>query len=364
MGSLGSVFTYKNHPNSNFTFEDELFLGPVYKRLLISKLCEQPASHSRSKRTPCVPTTGPEPIEASLDQARDRQAHYEDDALALELRQQGLFSRSCHEDYLEFMERPRPRRMQRRHLPLASVLCQQDRSSQDQERINQFFLDAGFRRDLGDIAKALDDGADINARSRTWTALEICIMHWTYSIAAPPDVPCKNTTCAEFLLLYKETQVPYLFPGSLGRLSILHFCMHVGATAELMQPLFDVEGKLDALQQLDKSGHSVLHTAVLSSDSGLFALKQLKQLLGDVVVQPEDVVDKRGVNARKFALSRGAFEHVAILEELAGREPGNINELKLVEGLHTENLPPTSPINSALPGTKDDTSSTSSREAS
>ena len=290
--SLASVVSYRNLTNRTFSFEEDLFLGPVYRRLLISRLCEDPAGQSRLRSTSTV--SG----DATQTHDQGEATCHNDDVLAIELRQQGIFSRSCYEDYCEFMGLHRPRKMTRRHLPLASVLCQHEHRDNEQKDIDDRFFEAIRCRRLRDIANALDEGADINIRRDGKTALELCVESWAVSKAETPSKPSEDTTVAEFLMLYKETHIPYSFGR---RLTILHLCMHIGANAEFMRPFFDVEAKTDALGSLDIFGRSVLHTAVLCSSTGLYAILQLKRLFGDVVVQPNYIYDLQGVSALDFA---------------------------------------------------------------
>jgi len=338
-------------------FEEQLFSGPVYRRLLITKLCEQPVSLQGARHDLRASTRQGD---ARIEEVRD-QATHDDNTLALELRQQGIFSRSYHEDYLEFMACHRPRKLERRHMPLAAILCQEARDHDEQVRIDNEFCQAVEEGDLSRVADALDQGADINCRRNNVTALQYCISSWVTDRGAAPDLPSSDTTIAEFLMLYKETQIPYYFqPG----VSILHICMHVGATAKFMRPFFEVEGTMNALKQHDKFGRPVLHCAVLSSTAGLYCLRQLRQLFGDGTIQTNDIRDKNGHNVHQFAILEKAADHIAILDKLGNNqgprflaagigtapfretshEGYNVSQLSMITGLYLKDEDSTSTL--------------------
>jgi hypothetical protein len=98
--SIASVVSYRNRQDKTFTFEDELFLGPVYKRLLIGRLCENPVGRVPSKSTAVIPSAQTIVQDASGRRDQGNTTLHDDDTLALELRQQGIFSRSCQEEIL------------------------------------------------------------------------------------------------------------------------------------------------------------------------------------------------------------------------------------------------------------------------
>lgn len=311
LGSMMSMISQRCGISGNLSFEDELFSGPVYRRLLITKLCEQPMSYSGAKHD----------LRASRRQAEDPrgllsdQSTHDDNTLALELRQQGIFSRSYHEDYLEFMACHRPRKLERRHMPLAAILCQEAMDQDDQTHIDDEFCKAVIDRDLSLVADALDQGADINCRRSGKTALEFCM--WEWGRTQSYSLPSEETTVAEFLMLYKETQIPYHFRG---KVSILHLCMHLGATAKFMRPIFEVEGVTEALKQCDTLGVPVLHSAVLSSSTGLFGLQQIRLLFGNGGIPTKDIRDRNGHNVHEFAILEKAFDHVTILNKIGNNK--------------------------------------------
>lgn len=315
IGSMVSIISQRCGIGGSFSgdFEEQLFSGPVYRRLLITKLCEQPVSLQAARHDLRIST---QHGDARIEMVQDPATH-DDNTLALELRQQGIFSRSYHEDYLEFMARHRPRKMERRHMPLAAILCQETRDHNEQTHIDKEFYKAVEEGDLSRVADALDQGADINCRPIVITALQHCIYEWLADKGGTPDLPSPHTTIAEFLMLYKETQIPYYFHSGV---SILHICMHVGATAKFMRPFFEVEGTTNALKQHDKYGRSVLHSAVLSSTAGLYCLQQLRQLFGDGTLQTNDIRDKAGRNVHQFAILEKAVDHIAILDKLGNNQ--------------------------------------------
>lgn len=313
LGSMMSMVSQRCGISGSFSFEDELFSGPVYRRLLITKLCEQPRSYSGSKHD----------LRSSQRQAEDpsgplpNQSDHDDNTLALDLRQQGIFSRSYHEDYLEFVARHRPRKLERRHMPLAAILCQEGLDPDEQMHIDNEYCRAVIDGDLSRVADALDQGADINCRRSGTTPLEFCIFKWGKERSYAPDLPSEETTIAEFLMLYKETHIPYQFRGEV---SILHVCMHIGATAKFMRPIFEVEDITKALKQCDKRGRPVLHSAVLSEAAGLYGLQQIRRIFGDGTLQTRDIRDRNGHNVHEFAILEKAFDHVTILNKLGNNK--------------------------------------------
>jgi hypothetical protein len=152
IGSMVSILSQRCGISGSFSFEDELFSGPVYRRLLITKLCEQPVSYSGANHDLRISTRQGDEGRGLL---QDQSAH-DDSTLALELRQQGIFSRSYHEDYLEFMACHRPRKLERRHMPLAAILCQEARDQEEQTSIDNEYCKAVVQGDLSRVADALD----------------------------------------------------------------------------------------------------------------------------------------------------------------------------------------------------------------
>lgn len=112
-----------------------------------------------------------------------------------------IFSRSCTEDLLEFLEQHRPRKLSRRHLPLAVANRQKGLDPEEQEVLNRNFLKAVQRRKLEQIARALDQGANVNAELEGTTALQLCISEWYNERAKQPELPHESTTIAGIFAL-------------------------------------------------------------------------------------------------------------------------------------------------------------------
>ena len=288
----------------------------MYKRLLIAKLTERPFTHTRSK-------SSPDPVAPGLylqpSQETQPPSLIPDD-IALELRRQGVFSRSCCEDHCEFLDRHRPRRMKQRHLPLISILRQQDYDKNEQHTMNLSFFEAVRRHDLSAIAKALDDGADINFPAHEGqTALEYCVCKWAFASDDVLDVRAPNqcTTTAEFLLLYKEVYVQYKFGKTC---SILHLCMYMGATAEFMEPFLNVQNADIALNLQDRLGRTPLHYAAMCPVTGAYSMSQVQKLLANSPPDLRSFRDISNEDAESFADSIPAHQSVRASRLLARKE--------------------------------------------
>jgi len=198
----------------------------VYKRLLVAKLCENVKKHARSKELSGSVSFSPETSGHLVSNNSD--AHEQEvtetvlEEYATTMWEQRVFSRSCIEDVLEFLKTHRPRKLPRRHLPLAVATRRQDLNPDEQDSLDSVLFKAVQRRVPEQVARALDDGANINAKLDGSTALQVCILDWYKERAKQPELPHVSTTIAEYLLLYHETQITYNFREVCN---ILHLCM-------------------------------------------------------------------------------------------------------------------------------------------
>jgi hypothetical protein len=303
-----------DNASKSFAFDNELFLGPVYKRLLLAKLCESENKENGSK--PAGSTRRSNPGTSGNQCTNDCETRDNDametvlEGYATTMWEHRIFSRSCTEDLLEFLERHRPRKLSRRHLPLAVANRQKGLDPEEQEALNRDFLDAVQRRELEQVARALDQGAEANAELDGTTDLQLCISTWYHERAEQPDLPHESTTIAEFLLLYQETRIPYNFAGICN---ILHFCMHIGGNALLHQVIPSVGGLLEQ----DIFQRSPLQTAVLCGDISIGCIKALCTIFPDNQLDPYRTVMKTAREASEFARSKGAMDHADQFQKLA-----------------------------------------------
>ena len=307
------------YPSTNFSFENLLFEGPVYRRLLIAKLTETPTALLRSVSAPEVTPLNQQ--SQALEEAPALSTMAED--LALQLRQEDAFSSSCVTDYTAFCARPRPRAMPRRHLPLCSILHQQEATQEEQHGLNISFFEAVKSFDLEKVATALDKGADINFRQSGKSALDYCVDQWMNS-ATPKFENWPPTTVAEFLLLYEETLVPYRFESGC---TILHLFMHVGASAGSMQPFLSIGNAYVSLGEQDRHGCTPLHHAARCPVTGAYSIVQLSTALGSAVLNISRFKDGNGRDPLESIRAGGAWstsvlkQNAAALCHLTGGSP-------------------------------------------
>jgi hypothetical protein len=297
-----------------FAFDNELFLGPVYKRLLVAKLCENDKSHTRSKELSGRMSFSPETSGPNNSDAHEQEMlETVLEEYATTMWEQRVFSRSCTEDLLEFLERHRPRKLSRRHLPLAVATRRRDLKPDEQDGLDRALFEAVHRREPEQVARALDDGANINARLDGSTALQVCVLDWYKERAQQPELPHVSTTIAEYLLLYHETQITYNFGGVCN---ILHLCMHTGGSALLRQVLPSINGLLEK----DTFGRNPLQTAALCGDISLGCIKTLRGMFSEYSLDPYRTLNKIGQDAQMFAAKKGAMKHAEQFQRLAAGE--------------------------------------------
>ena len=315
--STSTTDTDSNIAPKTFAFDNELFLGPVYKRLLVAKLCENDKRHARSNEilgsvSFSLETSGH--LGSNSSDAHEQEVSETIlEEYATTMWEQRVFSRSCTEDLLEFLERHRPRKLSRRHLPLAVATRRQDLNSDEQDSLDRVLFEALRRREPEQVARALGDGANINAKLDGSTALQVCILDWYKERAKQPELPHVSTTIAEYLLLYHETQITYNF----GVCNILHLCMHTGGSALLRQVL----PSINSLLEEDIFRRNPLQTAVLCGDISLGCIKTLRDMFSGYNLDPYRTLNKIGQDAQRFATEKGAIKHAKQFQRLAAGEP-------------------------------------------
>ena len=255
--------------------EDDLFLGPVYKRLLVRKLCEV-LSKGASSSTDGLPSAPTSSIVFTHSKGLVATSDPKKTSGHSSILPPSAFSVSCQKDLGEFYARCRPRDLTRRHLPFASIDARQKLNDNEQDSLDRRFYDAALLDNLSEVAKALQLGADINFRmaiesGHNKTALEACVQRW---MKQREFLGGAETHIAEFLLLYKETYIPFSFDGSC---TILHLCMVIGATANFMRPFCDSNQNGEELQLCDALGKSVTDVANRCSLVGRVTLMRFRR---------------------------------------------------------------------------------------
>lgn len=112
------------------------------------------------------------------------------------LRESGGFSVSVLADLRELKLADNPSRLQKRSLPLGSILKQHQMVPEAQKFLNAKLIFGAATDDANVVAQALEEGAEINTVSDSGlTALQIGLSE------------SLNSEVAALLLLYKETKV-------------------------------------------------------------------------------------------------------------------------------------------------------------
>lgn len=330
--SILSIFTGQNSTRTSlislsaptvtrFAFENDLFLAPVYKRLLLAKLCDSSSGYRSHSRQESASSKKEQNSEQSKDTQLSKEeflhnaeeSKYSDrtkccaQSLALMFFETGFFSTACVDDAKVLKETPQPRCLMRRHLPLSNF-----KKRHEKNRVEQTAVDSELwnhrRPDLLRIAEVLDNGADINCKSPQtgytllYTLLEASISRPTW----------KTISSVEYLLLYREVHIP-LIVGQ--KTSILHFCMRYGN----VEILDDIPISDELLRFQDEDGSTALHQAVEAGDIGLYSLKALNRLMENRTVNIDSIVDSAGQSALSYAVFRNQSAHARELALIGGQ---------------------------------------------
>jgi hypothetical protein len=203
-----------------FTFENDLFLAPVYKRLLLRSLSapdliEGHTDDSSLQGSASILTSKPNSkdfgkgLDVRIDDASSCALSSSSNDFDLtpknivnSLRSAGCFSMGVQVDLAEVRRTTGAFNLPKRSLPLHSALKQAQMEPNEQLRLNKRLIQCAHVEDMDMMAQALDDGADINAvDERGMSALDICLDKWRST-----DI-WNGANIAHLLLLYRETVI-------------------------------------------------------------------------------------------------------------------------------------------------------------
>ncbi|KAK7890070.1 hypothetical protein LTR67_008535 [Exophiala xenobiotica] len=308
------AFEYKR-----FDFENDLIIGPVYKRVLFAQLCAAPTLRTKldgdSSSTMHVASTenaGTGPRRGDLQTEPASGAVFSDEDWSPEnivriLQARGGFSIGVTADLAELRETPENSSLPKRSLPLGSILKQNSLVSAGQAFVNAKLIFGATVDDVDQVAQALDEGAEINAVSEEGhTALKISLANsWT-------------STTAALLLLYHETKMHHR-DGDGD--TILHWAVKEGEVLLIRRLVTGI----DDLRVFDSNGATPLHVAARAGATGLAALKELNRLFAGQEVCADVAVDHAGRSALVVAVDKGNTQHTIKLLRM-GSDPAFISK--------------------------------------
>lgn len=307
----------ENQPSDNkrFDFENDLILGPVYKRVLFAQLCAMPAISEAPSKDKVLPSTQTssnqrrEPPEEAPGQpevesepaagltSKDGEDWSPENIVRI-LRACGGFSISVVADLEELRCAKDGSRLPKRSLPLGSILKQNEMISAAQAFVNAKLILGATMDDADQVAEALDEGAEVNATSEEGhTALQISLGE------------SQTSTAAALILLYNETKVH--LRDETGD-TLLHYAMKSG-NVSLIRRL--VTG-IDDLRAFDSDGATPLHVAARGGVNQLTSLREINWIFAGEEVCADRVVDHRGKSALHIAAQGGHSEHALELLRL------------------------------------------------
>lgn len=309
--------------NKRFDFENDLILGPVYKRVLFTHLCTMPALSEESSKDPffhskesgsnqgrkAAPDKGHRPpnveTEPAVNVTSKDGIDWSLENIVRTLQACGGFSVSVVAD-LETLRRAEDRsRLPKRSLPLGSLLKQNELVSAGQAFVNAKLILGATMDDADQVAQALDEGAEINTLSEEGlTALQISLGE------------SQTSTVAALILLYNETKVH--LRDQTGD-TLLHYAMKSG-NVWLIRRLVT---SMDQLRVFDGEGATPLHVAAQGGGDRLISLREINRTFAGQQVCPDMVVDQGGKSALHIAAERGNTDHALELLRL-GCDPSFI----------------------------------------
>lgn len=299
------------HVGRKFTFENDLFLSPVYKRLLLRSLSapdlvEDNLLHESSSVSTTKPGRAPE---IHINDASTCERSSLSDELDLSpgniintLRSAGNFSIGVHVDLREMRHTAHRFNLPKRSLPLHSVLKQAQMDSDEQSRLNIYLLEAALLEKPDLVAKALDNGADINAVGKDGkSALDICLdrlnskSRHRYSIVL------------ELLLLYKETT---MHSKGQDKRTILHLAILSGNVA-MVACL--IKNRSSEVRSLIRHGPPRLYVAPAFSHQDMTPFRAINRLLAAESINPDTILEYEGKSALHLAAVDGDADFGAML---------------------------------------------------
>lgn len=307
--------------NKRFDFENDLILGPVYKRVLFAQLCTMPAISEAPSKDGVLPSmqTGSNlcrkaapdnaanqpKVESAIGVTSKGGEDWSPENIVRILRACGGFSVGVVADLEELRRAEDRSRLPKRSLPLGSILKQNELVPAAQAFVNAKLILGATCDDADQVAQALDEGAEINAVSEEgYTALQISLGE------------SQTSTAAALILLYNETKVH--LRDRAGD-TLLHYAMKSG-NVSLIRRL--VTTMVD-LRVFDAEGATPLHIAARGGVKGLTSLKEINRIFAGQEVCADMVVDHQGRSALHIAAQRGHSKHALELLRL-GCDPSFI----------------------------------------
>jgi ankyrin repeat protein len=300
-----------------FTFENDLFLAPVYKRLLLRSLSapdltEGYTDYSSLQESASVLTRDKDfgkGLDIRIDDASSCALSSSSDDFDLtpknvvnSLRSAGCFSMGVQVDLAEMRRTTGAFNLPKRSLPLHSALKQSQMEPNEQLQLNSRLIRGAHAEDMSIVAQALDDGADVNAVDEGGvSALDICLNKW-HSIPISKEI-----NIAHLLLLYRETAI-----RSKGKTNttLLHLAILSGGVALVACLIQDLT---DTLRPFLQGGLSPLYIAPAFSYEDLAPFREINRILVSNQINPDTVPGYEGKSALHLAAVEGDTEYGAKL---------------------------------------------------
>ncbi|MCJ1430899.1 hypothetical protein MMC27_000249, partial [Xylographa pallens] len=322
IGSKNSVAMQDDQPSSNkrFDFENDLILGPVYKRILFAQLCviptisearsqdlePQSSSNQGKQNVPDEGSNRPETeSESTVGVSSIDREDWSPENIVKILRACGGFSIGVGTDLEKLRRTEVGSRLPKRSLPLGAILMQNQLIPAGQAFVNAKLILGATMDDADQVAQALDEGAEINAISgEGCTALQISLGGSQTSITAA------------LILLYNETKVH--LRDNIGD-TLLHYAIKSGSLPLIRR----LVTSMDDLRVFDGDGATPLHVAAQGGVNGLISLREINSIFAGQEVFPDMIVDHQGRTALHIGAQGGHPEHVLELLRL-GCDPSLI----------------------------------------
>ena len=306
------------HSGPKFTFENDLFLSPVYKRVLLrslsaSDLIEEPSPQAQSSvltgelshQGVC---NGPE---IRVDDASSFKPSSLPNEFALTpnniintLRSVGDFSVGVRIDLQDLRQTLGWFNLPKRSLPLHSALKRAQMEPEQQLHLNEQLLRAAAQEDEGLIAEALDNGADINTTGIDGkSVLDICLKHIDLALYLQKGY----SVAVELLLLYRETTLTSI---SKSKGTILHLAILSGNVAVVACLSKDCATELQLMIRQDAPQ---LYVASAFSHQDLSPFRAINHILASNSINPDHISKYEGKSALHLAATEGDCQLGAML---------------------------------------------------
>jgi hypothetical protein len=292
-------------PHRRFSFENDLLVSPVYKRVIFAALTlpftkregsavktELKISHNslagaRPNDVDITETANPdEPPTKPLLCAERFGVSMEETVRVLKA--SGAFSIGTHADLEEIQQSADMYSLPRRSLPLHAILKQQQMSEEEQLLVNEKLLLGISNNDSTLVAQALDAGAEIDGAQGT------IVLRLAFGEQRDPQV-------LALLLLYTQTNLQSRFENGA---TLLHLAVRFGKQGCLRRLVTNI----DDLQALDGNGATPLHEAILTNDlapaASTSVLREFKSIFQKLNINPDKILDQNGKTALHIAAEK------------------------------------------------------------